>query len=189
MRRTRSHPTSLCDCPIGTDCAFGVGSLEVGAVGAGAFDVVNLGDAPVSIVSVEVLGDPSFSLHQAPTELDPAESGPVVFAVQPQAPTTITASLFVTWSDPQATIEVALQAQGAAGSLTIDPLSCDFGDVPVGTSSQPCVVALSNPGIVDLAIDDIAFAPPFSAPLPAARLLHGALKLADGTVLVVGGNS
>lgn len=147
-----------------TECAFNLGSVEVADVSARAFDVVNLGNAPASIVNVEVLGDPSFTLEQAPAELEPGQSDPLVIAFQPRGPTTITTTLFVTWADPQATIEVHLQAQGAFGNLTIDPLSCEFGDVPVGTTSPPCIVTFSNPGAVDLNVDDLTVVPPFGIP-------------------------
>ena len=75
----------------------------------------------------------------------------VVFT--PRKVNTITGTLTVTDNAPNSPQTVALSGVGTAVSLS--PMSLDFGSQPVGTTSQPQAVTLTNHASVALSIGKI----------------------------------
>lgn len=156
------------DCRAGDTCGVDLGATEVRSTRADAFLVTNLGDTPAAIVNVTLVGDPAVRIEQPPApELGPGRSTPVVLSWTARSPTTVTATLSVLWSEaggPQRLIDVELSASGTSIVPVVAPAECDFGDVPVGSTSAPCTITIENHGGGDLAITgvelgDDAFAP------------------------------
>lgn len=147
------------ECRAEDTCAADLGTAEVRSTRVAAFLVTNLGDAPAEIVNVALEGDPSVRIEQAPApELGPGRSTPAVLSWTARSPTTVTAALSVLWSEaggPQRIIDVELSAAGTSIVPVVGPTRCDFGDVPVGSTSAPCNITIENHGGGDLAITDI----------------------------------
>lgn len=147
------------DCRAGDDCAVDLGASPIGTPRAVGLLVTNRGGAPATVQNVGITGDPSFVIEQLPPEeLSPGESGALVVAWEMGAPTSILSTLLVAWSEPEGpapVIEVDLTAAGTTTDPVVGPERCDFGDVPVGTTSERCIITITNASTREMALTDV----------------------------------
>ncbi|HEX5411659.1 MAG TPA: choice-of-anchor D domain-containing protein, partial [Terriglobia bacterium] len=127
--------------------------------------LTNYQSTALSISSIAITGTNSGDYSQTNncgTSLGAGASCKINVTFTPTAAGTRTASLRVTdnaSSSPQTT---ALTGVGIAPGATLSPTSLTFGNQPVGTSSAPQNVALSNPGSGTLNITSIGVTGDFS---------------------------
>ncbi|MEW5853416.1 MAG: choice-of-anchor D domain-containing protein [Myxococcota bacterium] len=143
------------DCHAGQECAFDFGALDVNSEHIRAFDVINLGESDDFIADIKIIGDPGFSVHASgPGTLAAGDSFPFAISVRPPDAVASTAHLEIRTRSSSSVIRVRLTVQGSVAGFAITP-ECDFGDVPVGTTSAPCDINLTNLGAGQVALDDL----------------------------------
>lgn len=159
------------DCHAGQDCTFDFGPVDVHAERVRAFDLVNIGGTAASIISIALEGDPELALHvEEPGTLAPGASSPLALSVEPSGATDFSAVLAVRVSSTDQPIRVHFSVAGVFHDIQVTP-ECNFGDVPVGTTSAPCTVTLSNPGtapaeVHNIVVDNTVFAVSGALPMP-----------------------
>ncbi|MBI4462404.1 MAG: choice-of-anchor D domain-containing protein, partial [Acidobacteria bacterium] len=151
------------------------GSVVVGTISSPlAVTVTNPGTADLILDSLQVAPSPPFAKipQSFPITVPPGGSHVFDFTFGPLGTGLQTGT--VTFSSNAGSATVALSGTGisAAGPiLSVSPLSVDFGDVVVGTTSSPVSVTVMNAGSANLTVNSVFFtgssAFALSAPLPS----------------------
>lgn len=154
-------------CRARERCSYTFGPVQTHAVLVRAFTIRNTGDVPIDIRRVSVVGDVVFRLaFDDLTHLNPGDSSAFAISAAPTEPQRSDAELFVSTSADDSPIRVSLVVDGTLTGLQFTP-ACDFGQVELGTTSQPCTIVFSNLGDTDAAVDAIYFTGPPFAPASA----------------------
>jgi hypothetical protein len=103
--------------------------------------LTNIGAAPLNITRVVISANFS-QTNNCPRQLAPGGQCTANVVFTPRKVNTITGALTITDSAPDSQQTVSLTGVGTAVSLV--PLSLHFGSQPVGTTSQPKTVTLTN---------------------------------------------
>ena len=137
------------------------GSLAVGTPStAQSVTLSNTGNAPLNITSVSIAGSNAGDFTQSNncgSSVAAGSSCAISITFTPLASGSRTASLAIAdnaMGSPQA---VSLSGTGASSAASVSPSSVPFGSVPVGTSSTPLSVTLTNTGNAALTITSISF--------------------------------
>jgi archaellum component FlaF (FlaF/FlaG flagellin family) len=147
----------------------------------------NNGDAALSISSITINGDFT-ETHTCPGSLVPGDSCTISVTFWPAAVGTRTGTLAITSNDNGSTNtrNVPLSGRGtSAGVLSLSPNPLTFTGTPVGTTSSPLPVTVSNTGVGPLIISSFATTGPFgqthNCPLSPSPLLPAASCTANVT--------
>ena len=163
------------------------GTVMVGGVATRDLVIKNSGDGPITIsrISTDGMAKAYYSVDRASNiTIADGKSQTVKVSFQPQMGGLAEAKLVITPSVAQLeSATVTLTGTGVAPSLGLAPMSLDFGPVPVGTTSAPLTVTLTN-GVGMVAVDKIAVAgdPSFTIDTSATQL---ALGPSQGTTFTV----
>lgn len=141
--------------PLSLD--FGLNALEDGATGTQVVTVTNVGGAILGLRDIFIGGGP-FDLTWGSREaLEPSESLDVLVTYTPTQAQVQTGELLVQSDDPDSgTVEVALQGEGAAPRLVLQPSFHDFGTLDPEQSEQ-VQVAILNEGNAPLSVTDVQY--------------------------------
>ena len=147
------------------------GSQSVGTVSAPkTFTLTNNGSAALEISNVAVVGKytqviPDYSQsNTCGTSLGAGSSCTVTVEFTPQIPGSIVGSIAIVNSESDTSpLIVSLSGTGLAAPLvSLNPTSLTFPDQPVGTSSTPQPLTLTNTGSATLNLDSIVASGDFS---------------------------
>jgi hypothetical protein len=152
------------DCSIGEpDCTYSFGAVPVGETSASAFLLWNHGSQTATVQSLELAGDPAFSLQQGDEgSLLGGDAAPVVVDFEALGVFRVEAELTITSEPPAGQISVRLTGTGLLPEEDFFADGCDFGEVQVGTTATGCLIYISNSttrGVVVASVDTTA---PFS---------------------------
>lgn len=137
----------------------------------------NSGGIPLHVASIAVSGPAASDFSQAGTcaTLAPSESCPLTVIFQPDSPGIRQATLQIVTDAPDGSATIALSGTGAAVDVQLSPLSLDFKNQPVATTSAGQTVTLSNLGVADAAITSVSASPDYAESSQCgARLAPGA---------------
>lgn len=164
------------DCRPDDDCRHDFGIVrDEGA--SQRFDVVNYGDRDATITSITlesgVAGD---FVVGGPSATHVSSDAHVSFVVTARKPAGIPreAMIAISWGEPASVTRIRLTASAPPGpELDAD---CDFGSVPMGTTSEPCLIRLINRDAEELDVTDLGLGSPVFAPVgpvPLGRIPGG----------------
>jgi len=143
-------------------------TINVGEVRVGSsaitrdFAVTNNGGADLTITNAVVGGAP-FSVKSRPSIIAAGTTGYVTVSFNPTSTGTFNDSLTIISDDATSPSGVIyLTGSGINSSLSISPSSVDFGDVPVGTTTNK-VITLSNGGSASVSIFKYALTSAYNA--------------------------
>lgn len=134
--------------------------------------ITNIGDATLTVSAItSPAGDFSLSVPPLPAIIPSLGSVTLTATFTPAGLGTQNSSFTIT-SDAVNSPVVAVDLTGTGVSnITVDPLSVDFGTVPVGQTAGPVAVTIQNPGTVDLTVSAISSpAGDFSVSYPSLPL-------------------
>ncbi len=116
--------------------------------------LTNIGDLPLTIISVSVTGD--FLLrNNCNGTLQPQVTCTFAVAFKPTAKGVRTGAVTIADNAPQSPQSISLTGTGTLVAFT--PTSLEFGSVTVGTTSAPQVLTLTNKGTSDLTGVHVSF--------------------------------
>jgi hypothetical protein len=145
-----------------TPASVTFGAQQVGTTSAAqAVTVIDMWSAPLTVSNATVTGD--FSIQNGCSSVA-AAGGTCAIQVTftPTAVGTRAGTLTIIDNSPGSPRTVQLTAQGARPAATPSPSSLSFQNQPVGTTSSPQQVTLSNGGAVPLQILHLQTTGPFS---------------------------
>jgi hypothetical protein len=123
-------------------------------------NIVNAGSAAVNFTSLSASG-PFTQTNNCGTSLGAGGTCEVTITFTPTGPGTLTGTLAITDADPMSPQKVVLTGIGSAVPVAeLVPSSLSFGNQPVGTSSKPLNVTLTNNGSSSLGINSITVSGP-----------------------------
>jgi hypothetical protein len=158
---TGARPPGLTIDPANTD----FGSVPShGSSAATVFTVTNTGSQPQTITSVALTGNQPGDFAVDPDTCSAATVAgggtcTVKAAFQPTGGGARTARLVVR-SNANRSATATLRGTGQVGQLVFDPNPADFGVVPVGLTSTPITVKISNSGSAPLAVSAVRTSAP-----------------------------
>jgi MYXO-CTERM domain-containing protein len=122
--------------------------------------LTNASAAPLGVTSLVLAGPDaayfSAKLPNAPLQVSANGTLPLAIVYAPLAPGMHTATLTIGLDDPNLpTVTVTLKGSCVVGKLVIAPLTLDFGDVPLGMTTPPKTLTLTNSGSAPLVISGI----------------------------------
>jgi hypothetical protein len=130
-----------------------------------ALKVTNSGPAPLTLTSLGIEGEQAadFAVSSEATTcstekpLAPAASCEIAVAFAPEAVGESSATLVIQHEGTGGSSEVALVGQGEGQvEASLEPDTVDFGDVGIGSASEPEPLTVSNTGTADLPLATIA---------------------------------
>jgi hypothetical protein len=133
--------------PTSWDC----GEVLLGSCLEQAFTVSNMGNAILDVTSIQLTGDPSFSIQSGGEafSLNPGETHDILVSFNPDSVGVKVATLSITSNSVgESLLNIQMQGNGNINpvpDITIAPVSWDYGDVQVG-NTVPQIFTLSNPG-------------------------------------------
>jgi MYXO-CTERM domain-containing protein len=159
------------------------GEQSVGSSTTMTVVVSNAGTGPITFPSISTGGSTAFSLPPPsgePFTLPPGGSRSISVTFLPATEGVLVGTLKLATDDPaMPTVTVSLSGSGGKPILALSPTSLSFGAQPVGTTSAPRKVTVSNVGTGTLRISSIALTgTSFSLSDPGGpiQLLPGAIK-------------
>jgi MYXO-CTERM domain-containing protein len=135
--------------------------------------LTNTGDGPLTIASVGS-SDAQFAVDRGgPFTVAAGAMQTVLVTFTPTAAGDAAATIMINPDGGGLTlVNVALTGTGASPTLSLAPMSIDFGLVPVGTKSDPQTVTLTNTGKLALAIGPlVASDPVFKVDVSATQMM------------------
>ncbi len=114
-----------------------LGDVTLGLTASGSADVLNVGDADLTVYGCAYTGDPQFSLVGCPTGAVIAAGGADLLELQftPTSPQSASGVVSIASSDPdEPVVDVHVVAQGVAPDIDLDPTQLDFGSVDLGST-------------------------------------------------------
>lgn len=144
--------------------SLGSSGLNFGSVAAGSnktltLTATNTGSAPITISSASISTQYFFlSGPLLPVTVAPSQSATLTIEFTPNTAGTFNATAIITSTASDNTTHVSLSGAGtesAAGQLTLNPASANFGSVTVG-SSQPLPETVTNTGGASVTISQAA---------------------------------
>jgi hypothetical protein len=133
------------ECRAGDTCSLDLGDVLRAGV-TRELQLVNFGAGVAVLDSFALTGSDVFSLGETPTTVPGLSHASFTLTAAPTAAVPFHADLRIRGNE--APIVVELVAQRVAGGLELTG-SCAFGDVPVGTTSATCDLAIINSGSDD----------------------------------------
>ncbi|MCU7937682.1 MAG: choice-of-anchor D domain-containing protein [Candidatus Thiodiazotropha sp. (ex Dulcina madagascariensis)] len=125
-----------------------LGSIHLGATSNSVpVTLSNAGNATVNITSIATSA-PFSQTNNCPATLNAAGSCTIMVSATPASLGTLSGSLSAQGTGPQGATSqsVPLSATAVAGILNASPTSLSFPDTPVGSSSSPQTISVSNQG-------------------------------------------
>jgi hypothetical protein len=119
----------------------------------------NTGSAPLNISSIATAGDYT-QTNNCGSSLDAGTSCTINISFKPTNTGTRTGALSVTDNVSGSPQKAALTGTGVIPAVNLAPTSLNFGKIPVGTTSAPMNVTLSNTGTGILLISNMALTGP-----------------------------
>jgi hypothetical protein len=119
----------------------------------------NPGSAPLNISQIATAGDYT-QTNNCGSSLDAGASCTINVSFKPTNTGTRAGTLSVTDNASGSPQKVALTGTGVIPAVNLAPTSLNFGKIPVGTTSAPMNVTLSNPGTGILLISSMALTGP-----------------------------
>jgi hypothetical protein len=149
--------TSLAIVPL----SLSFSSQYVGTTSAPSLvNIVNEGSSTVNFTGITASG-PFAQTNTCGTSLIAGGTCEVSVTFTPTASGTLTGTLTIADADPTSPQKVALTGIGSSVPVVeFSPASLNFGNQPVGTSSQPLNVTLTNNGSTSLGINSITLSGP-----------------------------
>lgn len=145
------------DCRAGDPCVLDFGAMEVGESVLRSVGVHNLGGTDDVLLGVQVSAGPVFRVEEGAAGALPAGGAGIPVALLARAAERGPVQAQLSIQTRTATIVVRLAAVGTLAGLEVTG-DCAFGDVPVGTTSAPCDVSISNPGGGTARVDGVSIA-------------------------------
>jgi len=131
------------------------GNQSVGTTSAArTVTLTNIGSAPLNILAIATSGDFASS-NACPTSLAPSGSCTISVTFTPTAPYTRTGTLTITDNAPGSPHVVTLSGTGVGPAVSLFPTGLRLADQPLGTTSAPQAVALTNVGNAPMTISGI----------------------------------
>jgi outer membrane autotransporter protein len=138
------------------DLILGSNNLDLGSVTIGhasssvPVSLINPGNAPVAIEAISATG-PFAQTNDCPTSLAASDSCTIMVNVTPTSFGSITGTLTATGTAAQGgtTASTPLTATGLEAVVTqleVAPVSLDFSEIPVGSSSTEQTISVTNQG-------------------------------------------
>jgi Beta-propeller repeat/Abnormal spindle-like microcephaly-assoc'd, ASPM-SPD-2-Hydin len=124
--------------------------------------VSDLGTAPLMISNVAAGGDFAVQSSNCGAVTASGNSCTIQVTFTPTAIGTSNGDLTITDSSVGSPHQIALTGQGGAPSASLSPTSLSFNDQPVGTTSTPQAVTLTNSGAINLEVTHIQASGDFS---------------------------
>ncbi len=141
--------------------SFGFGTVKVGSTSVGQqLTLSNTGLTSAVISGIAM--PPQFQIAGPALPISLLPDASVTLTVTFVPTTNGSASGSITFTSDAPTVPV-IQLDGVGGTpqLTADPPTLEFGAVPVGTTSDPLLMTLHNPGTSPLVINAVTTADPF----------------------------
>ena len=166
-----------------SDESLDFGPVEVGESVEQILTVQNEGGATVVIEEL-LLSEAvdAFALALEAEELPPGASANITITFTPETSGVVTSVLTVGTS--VGTLEATLSGEGVVTSLTLDPLSVDFGPVEVGGTAEE-IVDLINDGTEPVLVEDVFVADEFDEGLFTVSPSSGELEAGESLELTV----
>jgi hypothetical protein len=151
------------------ECAVDFGERAMSVKVSQAIKVTNPSIIELTMLNIELIGDPAFKLEVVPDTIGVGLSGDIVISVRPNVKSTINTTLYIlsdahnTFQTPEGNslIEIPITAEGVDNGLpdiVVAPINCDYGRVPFG-GVQVCDVTITNVGNRALVVDSVRFIP------------------------------
>src|SRR5262249_5538409 len=123
--------------------------------------ITSTGNGAVTINIVATTG-PFLQTNNCPASLGPGASCDANVRFGPGAQGDVTGSFSVTSNATGSPHSIPLSGRGIAPVAQISPLSLDFGDQRVGTSSSPRSVTITNIGDLSMTVSGVQISGDFS---------------------------
>ena len=114
-----------------------LGDVTLGDTAVGSADVLNVGDADLTVYGCSYTGDPQIVLVSCPTGAVIGAGGADLIELEftPNAPQTFAGVVAIASTDPdEPVVTVDVVAMGAAPDIDLDPTQLDFGALEIGVS-------------------------------------------------------
>ncbi|MBI1984468.1 MAG: choice-of-anchor D domain-containing protein, partial [Acidobacteria bacterium] len=153
---------------VGPDISLSHSTLTFPAQSVGSVSppqtitVSSSGDAPLVISDITTTGDFSQTNACVGVTLAVGDTCTIDVVFSPTAPGTRTGTLTITDNTPTSPHVVNLSGTTSVPAVSLSSNSLSFGSVPVGATSQPQTVTLTNTGTATLNVASIAISSEFS---------------------------
>lgn len=147
------------------DCALEFGERDISVLVDASVVVTNKSvTSPLTLLDVNLIGDPAFSLVDVPSTVAPRESESIIVRVRPNVEASLHSDLVILsdasngerTGEDNSIVEVAGRITGVNNGIPdieVDTTACTFDDVVTA-----CTVVVTNNGNRELALDEVAVA-------------------------------
>lgn len=142
---------------------FGVTAPSVAVRETATFTISNIGDEELVIGSVSLM--PALPAHfklvssPAGTAIPPNQIRTFIVACSPVSKGMLRCDVQIASNavNTESPVLVSLAVTAGVPEIAVSPGSCDFGALMVGKQSTPVTVVITNPGLVQLTVQSVAF--------------------------------